>query len=187
MWKTRSRKIILVERICPHVVYLFSVADSDFMGALSTIFDSLANHCLRHPTSGGWPTQVPLAHESNRHQDQPIPGPGLVPSRSPGTEAAVCLAHVVLPAIVARISFFFRPCEAPSWARVLTGKSGKRLRRFAKGKKISMRSFPNESEGSITHHGHTAYPRRRCIRCARRAACRLYSAGLARPATTRPC
>ena len=48
------------------------MGDSDLMGALSTIFDSFATHCLGHPTSGGWPTQVPLAHETNRRQDPPI-------------------------------------------------------------------------------------------------------------------
>src|SRR5260370_22059021 len=46
---------------------------------------------------------------------------------------------------------------------------------------------PNESENSITHDRHPAHPWGCSLRCTRRVACHLHSAGSAQPATTCPC
>src|SRR5260370_18562691 len=45
---------------------------------------------------------------------------------------------------------------------------------------------PNESENSITHDRHPAHPWGCSLRCTRRVACHLHSAGSSQPATTCP-
>ena len=62
------------------------------------------------------------------------------------------------------------------------------VRKFSYGSRIlSGGHSPNESENSITNDRHPAHPRRYSIRCTRRVACHLHSAGSAQPATTCPC